>query len=110
MRSQLWLRATDTVRAGVDDGGVCFWKVRGSCSARRAVGGAALLLIGGCDTRSFRPAAGRPGETGQHIQVRLHFSGLWRGHLSRPPVLPLLLCGNHWFCCYRGNGGQKRCK
>ncbi len=54
---------------------------RGSCSVRQAAGGAALLLIGGKDRRGFKPAVGRPGETSQHTQLRLHFSGLWRGRL-----------------------------
>lgn len=58
---------------------------RGSCSVRQAAGGAALLLIWGKDRRGFKPAVGRPGETSQHTQLRLHFSGLWRGRLPKSP-------------------------
>lgn len=58
---------------------------RGSCCLRQAAGGAALLLIGGKDRRGFKPAVGRPGETSQHTQLRLHFSGLWRGRLPESP-------------------------
>lgn len=59
---------------------------RGSCSIRQAAGGAALLLIGGSDRGGFKPAVGRPGETSQHTQLWLHFSGLWRGRLPNPPL------------------------
>lgn len=75
----------------------CKGKGRGSCSIRQAAGGAALLLIGGSDRGGFKPAVGRPGETGQHTQQRLHFSGLWRGRLPDPPLHTLSL-----HCSYVG--------